>query len=177
MIYFSDFFLENEFSIFEPLEVLCPHFYDVIGFGCGTQKALEYALHSTKRIDRLCLLSPLFFQNQSSKQKQRECEQFTQNPTKYIHRFLERCHFSDRMQPFLKKTLLSPQEWSAIVTYQFQQQHFKILRQRGIQIEVFLGKNNEIIPSNQILEFFLPLSHRLFFFNQAGYFLTHIPQK
>jgi len=38
--------------------------YCVAGFSCGAQQAFEYVYHSKKRIDRLILLSPAFFQRE-----------------------------------------------------------------------------------------------------------------
>ena len=59
MKYFSGFSLCNEEELFS--DFLEEGEFNVAGFSFGAQNALEYVLSTDKRVDKLQLLSPAFF--------------------------------------------------------------------------------------------------------------------
>jgi len=66
MIFFSGFSLKNEDEIFfDYLKDVKDNPYVVVGFSYGAIKALEYAVKSQERIDRMILISPAWFCNKS----------------------------------------------------------------------------------------------------------------
>ena len=65
--YFSGFCFENESEIFD--EYLEINDFTVSGFSYGAIKAFEEVLASNKRVDKLQLFSPAFFQSFDKKFK------------------------------------------------------------------------------------------------------------
>ncbi len=86
MNYFHGFSLQNEEELFS--QYLINSDYCVAGFSYGAQQAMEYVYHSKKRIDRLILLSPAFFQMQKPSFIRTQLRYFEAGQEAYVKQFL-----------------------------------------------------------------------------------------
>ena len=99
MKYFSGFCLENESELFE--EFTFKGDFCVVGFSYGAQKAFEYAFTCKNRIDKIQLLSPAFFQEQSAKFKKLQTMFFKKDSDEYCKNFIKNIGLED--MKFFKK--------------------------------------------------------------------------
>jgi len=152
MRYFSGFLLDKEEEIFK--EFLIYSDTTVAGFSYGACQAFEYALTSSKRVDRLILLSPAFFQDQKPSFKRTQLRYFKTSKEAYIDTFLKNishpCDIS--MQKYLSGGDISQLE--ELLNYQWDKAKLQELQNRGITIEVFLGEKDIIIDTQKAYEFF-----------------------
>ena len=88
-MYFSGFCLKNEDELFD--EYLIKNDFTISGFSYGAIKAFEYALVTQKRIDKLQLLSPAFFNDKDTKYKRMQLMFFKKDNKTYCENFLNNC--------------------------------------------------------------------------------------
>ena len=169
MIYFSGFCLENEKDIFE--QWLFKTDYNVAGFSYGAIKAIEYALKSKNRIERLQLFSPAFFNDKDEKFKKMQLLFFAKDKTSYIQNFLKNiASDSDiNMQQYFKEG--NKEELKELLYYHWEAKKLQELLKKGVVIEVFLGENDKIINSKKALEFFKENATNVYFFKRANHIL------
>ena len=169
MRYFNGFSLRGEEQLFE--EILPGTETTVAGFSYGAQQALEYALHSSCRIDRLILISPAFFHNQKESFIRAQLRYFESDKDAYIQTFLKNVAYpSDRdltsyLHPGNKESL------EALLNYQWKAEDLHTLQQKGIQVEVFLGAEDRIIDAEVAYAFFSELT-TTYLIKKAGHLLA-----
>ena len=153
--YFNGFSLQNEESLFA--NYITSNDTTVAGFSYGAQKALEYAYTSTKRIDKLILLSPAFFQTQKASFIRAQLRYFETDKQAYITQFLKNVAYPSlvNLTPYIKKS--NQEELHALLTYKWEEEKIQALLDRGTTIEVFIGTLDKIIQSNDTLNFFKKL--------------------
>ncbi len=153
MLYFSGFALQNESELFDfwlPQTQYC-----VVGFSYGAIKAVEYLLETHKRVDRLLLLSPAYFNNKSEAFKKMQLLYYKKDPYKYRENFLKNISFGSEIS--LTKYLgpLPPlDDLKELLYYNWSGNKLKTLQKRGILIEVILGGKDKIIDASAAREFF-----------------------
>ncbi len=168
MKFFSGFCFKHEAELFG--EFLDRDDFCVAGFSYGATKAFEYVLASGQRIDRLQLFSPAFFQDRSEKFKRLQTLSFAKDRDKYIKNFLNQVKFpSDKEIARYNKTG-TIEELEELLNYKWSKQKVKQLIKKGTQIEVYLGENDKIINSNQVLDFFIPFSN-VYYIKNTGHLL------
>ena len=152
MRYFNGFSLSGEERFFN--EWLVESELCVAGFSYGAQQALEYVYTSTKRIDRLILLSPAFFQTQRSSFIRTQLRYFEADKTAYTTQFLQNAAYPSTvdLEPYLQTG--SKEELESLLTYQWEKEKIEEIRQRGTAIEVFLGSEDKIIDAEKAFAFF-----------------------
>ena len=152
MLYFSGFSLQNEEELFK--DFLIESKFCVVGFSYGAIRALEYAINSKSRVDRLILLSPAFFQNKSKAFIKTQLRYFKLNRDTYIENFLENAKYPSDvdLKKYLKVGTLN--ELEELLNYRWDIDRLEELKRNGVDIEVFLGERDKIIDSNRALEFF-----------------------
>lgn len=169
MIYFSGFCLRGESELFA--DWLVQSDYAVAGFSYGAIRALEYAFSSSRRIDRLLLFSPAFFQSKKERFVTLQLEAFRQDPESYRRNFLARAaspaHID--LEPYLKEG--SYEELEELLRYRWEAEKLRTLQARGTVIEVFIGEKDRIIYTKGALEFFIPLATATYRFREAGHIL------
>lgn len=154
MNYFSGFCFEGEREIFSHLP-LTQDLFTLTGFSYGAIKAFKTALQYTKegrRIQTLNLLSPAFFQTQSQAFLKMQILGFRKNTQSYIQNFLSVCG-NPKAKYFKSGTL---QELEELLSFEWREEELKELKNYGVQINVFLGGEDKIIPPLEAREFFLP---------------------
>jgi pimeloyl-ACP methyl ester carboxylesterase len=155
MRYFNGFSLQNEESFFK--DWLVDSAYTVAGFSYGAQRALEYALQCNKRIDRLILLSPAFFQHKKELFIRTQLRHFIRDNNTYISQFLQNVSApsSVDLTPYLKTD--TSETLTSLLKYRWRAEKLQYLKQHGTYIEVILGEEDRIVDTKAAYAFFAPL--------------------
>ena len=126
----------------------------VAGFSYGAQKAFEYVYHTHKRIDKLILLSPAFFQTQNSTFIRAQLRYFKTNEKTYIKNFLHNVTYPSAYNLSKYLTRGTIEELNALLYYQWDKEKIEKVLDRGTSIEVFLGDKDKIIDFSAAKSFF-----------------------
>jgi len=173
MKYFSGFCLKNEKILFK--EYLENNEFTVAGFSYGAQRALEYVLDSNKRIDKLQLLSPAFF-NVNKRFIDINLNAFRKDKISYIKNFLEKAGINQwKMENGKWKINLkgieidySCSENDLIKLFTFNWE--KIENLKNVKIEIFLGEYDRILALKKAEEFFKKYGS-VYLIKKANHFL------
>jgi len=157
--FFSEYIEDNEFV--------------VAGFSYGAQKALEYALNSSQRIDKLQLLSPAFF-DYNEKLINLNFNAFRKDKNSYIKNFLTKAGINKWKMENGKWKILeeieikecNEKELKELFTFEWE----KIKEVKNIKIEVFLGECDRIIALKKAYEFFKNYAD-VYFIKNTNHFL------
>lgn len=167
MHYFSGFSLQKDNIFFK--SYLDPTAYTVAGFSYGAIKAFEFALTNNSRIDKLQLFSPAFFQDRSEDFKQTQLRQYKANKKLYLKYFMQNC-----FKPYVMRDVThvdtQEDELQEILWYQWEADKFRQLKQKNIDIEVYLAEQDNIINAQHAKEFFVRFS-TVYFIKNANHFL------
>jgi len=155
MKYFPGFSLQSEEEIFS--QYLIESDYCVAGFSFGAQQALEYVYHSQKRIDRLILLSPAFFQTRKQSFIRAQLRYFDADTQAYIQQFTSNVASPSKVDLSAYIHTGKREELEALLSYVWDVDKLEEIQSRGTVIEVFLGEKDEIIESKDAFDFFKPL--------------------
>jgi hypothetical protein len=170
MKYFNGFCLKNEKFLFK--DYLEEGEFVVAGFSFGAQKALEYVLNTNKRIDKLQLLSPAFF-NVNPKFIDVNLNAFKKDKLSYIKNFLIKAG-SQVENGYCKvgneiiQIDYSCNEIELMEMFTFNWE--KIQEVKDIKIEVFLGEYDKILSLKKAQSFFKNYA-TVYFIKKANHFL------
>ncbi|WP_033618234.1 pimelyl-ACP methyl ester esterase BioV [Helicobacter pylori] len=156
MRFFSGFGFVNESVLFE--EWLLKGAYDVSGFSMGAIKAIEYAYNEVlqqRRINSLLLFSPCMLAHKSLAFKRLQLSSFQKDPQNYMDNFYQAVGLNVRLERFKKRGSLEELEF--LLNYKYSDHIIRILLEKGVKIEVFIGLEDKIIDIQALLEFFMPL--------------------
>jgi esterase/lipase len=170
MQFFSGFQLKNEKSYFS--DFLKESEFTVAGFSYGAIKALNYVLENEKRVDRLQLFSPAFFQNKNEKFIRLQLISFRKNPELYSKNFFKNIFYPSQTQE-IEKVNGTIEELEELLTFKWNDEVLQNVKNRGIEIEVFLGGKDKIIDSKEAHEFFKQFG-KVCFMKNRGHFLRSI---
>ncbi len=171
MTYFSGFCLRGESELFA--DWLVESEYTVAGFSYGAIRALEYTLASTRRIDRLLLFSPAFFQTRKERFRQLQLEAFRKDPEAYRSNFFRNVADPSPLDLCPYETQGTIEELEALLYYRWDEEKVRRIMERGTVIEVFIGEKDRIIDVKGALEFFTPLATATYRFRKAGHILRN----
>jgi len=172
MKFFSGFSLSNEEGFFEPF--LDKTEYSVVGFSYGAIKAFEYvqkALHEGKRIDKLQLFSPAFFQSKDVKFKRLQLMAYRKNEDEYLRQFINAC-FLPYERRDVEHSVTVLEELEELLMYEWNRDELKALADKGVMIEVYLGGEDQIVDSAAAKEFFLDVATVMYVKNGNHFLLT-----
>ncbi|EJF07830.1 hypothetical protein ThvES_00000160 [Thiovulum sp. ES] len=167
MQFFSGFQLQNEHKYFG--EFLKESEFTVAGFSYGAIKALKYVLETEKRIDRLQLFSPAFFQNKSEKFIRLQLISFRKNSELYSQNFFKNIFYPNEILE-VEKVDGKIEELEELLTFKWSDEVLENIKNRGTEIEVFLGGEDKIIDSQEAREFFSQFG-KVCFLKNRGHFL------
>jgi pimeloyl-ACP methyl ester carboxylesterase len=167
--YFSGFCLEGEAELFA--DWLVRSDYTVAGFSYGAIRALEYALQSGRRIERLLLFSPAFFQTRGERYHSLQLRAFEKDPEVYVAKFLEHCAAPASRDLSCYRSEGSVEELRELLFYRWAPEKLRRVRERGTVIEVFVGDRDRIIDAEGAIAFFAPEVDALYRFRGAGHIL------
>lgn len=170
MKFFSGFCLANEQELFAPY--LIQSDFTVAGFSYGAIKALEYAIAHQERIDTLQLFSPAFFHDKDAKFKKLQTLSFSKNSAAYTQNFMQNIVYpsSFDIQPFFKQGIL--EELNELLHYAWNEERLRALKERGINIEVYVGEQDAIINAMAVKDFFVPYA-TVYYFKRVGHILKN----
>ncbi len=179
MKYFSGFCLCDEKYLFNGF-LEKSEFY-VAGFSYGAQKVVDYTLNSNKRIDKIQLFSPAFF-DYSQKIIDLNLKAFKKNKNLYIKNFLTKAGIDKWKMENGKWKIderniriceCDEQDLYELFTFNWE----KIKKLENIKIEVFLGEYDKIINLKKAYEFFKNYAD-VYLIKKANHFLrSDIEQK
>lgn len=169
MKYFNGFSLKGEEVFFK--EQLIQSEYAVAGFSYGSQKAFEYVLNSKKRIDRLILISPAFFQNHKKSFIKTQLRYFKADKEAYRKEFLKNIVYPSSIS--LEDYIVDGkyEELDDLLSYVWEEEKIQVLVKRGISIEIFMGDKDKIVDSEKSFEFFSKIVPT-YLFKGRGHLLT-----
>ena len=170
MRFYSGFMLQNEESLFSSWIEEGEFF--LYGFSYGAIKAFEEALkdiEAFRRVDRLVLFSPAFFQSREEGFKKLQLRAFSKNKERYVQNFLNNCFAPYAMQKIYRKedTL---EDLQKLLYYEWSLDDLLRLKERGVVIEVYLGGLDQIIDVQGAYAFFKDVAN-VTFFKEANHFL------
>jgi len=158
MRFFSGFGFKNEKPLFK--EFLEEGEFNLAGFSYGAQKAFKEALNSLKegkRVGKLQLLSPAFFNSLPPEVKKKELLSFTKNPQVYLRFFYKKALYPAlelNISPF--KDTPSLAQLKELLFFEWKKEELEELKDNGVELEVFLGEFDKIIKPLEAYEFFKP---------------------
>jgi hypothetical protein len=157
-LYFSGFSLTNESEIFNEYRI--KNDITVSAFSYGCIKLVENILGGTyeeesskKRIDKIQLFSPAFFNDKDEKFKRLQLMFFKKDSGTYCDNFLKNCGFKevDKSKYF---QIGSFEELQELLYYKWDEEKMERLKAKNITIETYLGECDRIIDSKEALAFF-----------------------
>ena len=168
MKYFSGFCLKEEEEIFS--KYIINSSSSICGFSYGAIKAFEEAYKTSKRVDRLILLSPAFFQTQKKSFIKTQLKYFKLNSDEYIKNFIQNTKYpSDiNIDKFISKGSID--ELDVLLNYQWDKDKLQELKNRGTKIEIFVGAKDKIVDIESVIEFFEPFG-LIYRFKDFGHIL------
>ena len=168
MKFFSGFCLANEQELFTPY--LNQSDFTVAGFSYGAIKAFEYAFTCNERVDTLQLFSPAFFGDKDAKFKKLQTLSFSKNSDLYTQNFMQSCVYPSTfdIQHFFKQGSL--EELSELLNYTWDEERLQALKERGVNIEVYVGESDTIINSLHVKDFFVPFAS-VYYLKRVGHIL------
>jgi pimeloyl-ACP methyl ester carboxylesterase len=169
MKYFNGFALSNEEIFFE--EQLVQSDFVVAGFSYGAQQAFEYVFNSTKRIDRLILLSPAFFQNHKKSFVRTQLRYYKADEKAYTEQFLKNVAYPANIDLSKYLSIGDIESLEKLLSYVWEKEKIEILKKRGVSIEVFMGEEDKIVDAQKSFEFFSELL-TVYFVKKVGHLLT-----
>lgn len=170
MKFYSGFSLKNEIHFFD--DYLDTSLYCVSGFSYGALKAFEYAkvqVSQGKRIDRLQLFSPAFFQTKQEKFKRLQELSYQKSKKKYLKQFLIGC-FAPSSPKKVEHEETTLEQLHELLDYEWILSDLIRLKSRGVVIEVYLGGEDKIIDVLGAQELFLEVASVTYIKN-ANHFL------
>ena len=168
MKFFSGFCLANEQELFSAY--LNQSDFTVAGFSYGAIKAFEHAFTCKERIDTLQLFSPAFFGDKDAKFKKLQTLSFSKNSDSYTYNFMQNCMYPSTfdIQPFFQKGNL--EELDELLHYTWDEERLRALKERGMNIEVYVGECDTIINSLHVKDFFVPYAS-VYYLKRVGHIL------
>lgn len=166
--YFSGFCFFEESELFE--EYLINNDFTFCGFSYGAIKAFEEALNSTKRVDKLQLFSPAFFQNFDDKFKRTQLMYFKKDANAYCESFLKNVIFPTNLDISKYFKLGTIEQLEELLYYEWSEEKLQKLLNKGTKIEIYLGGVDKIIDSSKAKEFFKNFA-TVYYIKEKGHLL------
>ncbi len=166
MHYFNGFLFANE----EELFAHCIPKGDrvVAGFSYGAIKAFEYAYSSTKKIDRLILLSPAFFEDKNESYIQKQLNYF--DTPSYKESFFANVAYPSKIELSHYYYPHTKEDLEILLRHKWDKCKIEELIDRGVILEVFLGGKDRIINAQKANEFFSQMAIT-YLIKEAGHIL------
>lgn len=165
--FFSGFSFQNEAEQFKTW--LEPGAYSVAGFSYGAIEAFEYVRTTRRRIDRLQLFSPAFFQTKNERFRTLQLRAFDLDKAGYMGKFLQNAFAPYEIEK-VERRPASAEELKRLLEYQWDADAVREVTQQGVRVEVYLGAEDRIIDSAAARAFFTPLTN-VIWINKANHFL------
>lgn len=157
-MYFSGFSLIGESEIFN--EYIIRNDVTASGFSYGAIKLVENIINGTygdghfkKRIDKIQLFSPAYFNDKDEKFKRMQLMYFKKDAKTYIDNFVKNCGLAE-VEKDKYFEVGTYEELEDLLYYEWNAQKLEIIKKKNIIIETYLGGNDKIVNSKEALKFF-----------------------
>lgn len=171
MKFYSGFSLKNESHFFD--KYIKNTQYNVCGFSYGAIKAYHHVnkeLEKGYRVDVLQLFSPAFFQTKTQQFKKMQLRAYRKNQEVYLNQFINSCFSPYDKQSIEYEYNTTIKELEELLNYEWNILNLKILVDKGVKIEVYVGGEDKIIDANIIKDFFLEVA-TVTYIKDANHFL------
>jgi hypothetical protein len=168
MQYYSGFSLAHESTLFN--RYLIADDFTIAGFSYGAIKAFEEVYKTTKRIDRLQLFSPAFFQYENDQFKRLQLLSYKKDQQRYRDHFVRNITYPKKVNISGYLIEGTYHELHELMHYVWDQDKLAKLVERGVDIEVYLGEKDKIINSMAARDFFQPYA-TVYFIKEVGHIL------
>ena len=152
MRYFNGFSLKGEETLFQ--DYLIDSDFTVVGFSYGAIRAFEEVYKSKRRVDRLILLSPAFFQNHKKSFIRTQLRYFKSDRDSYIKEFLKNIAYPSDIELSQYLSIGTISELEYLLSYRWSEDRLLELIKRAVTIEVFIGGMDKIIDNKIVFNFF-----------------------
>ena len=171
-LYFSGFCLKNDVALFEEFIEISD--FNISGFSYGAIKAFQYAIkqvQNNKRVQKVQLISPAFFQDQNKKYKRLQLMFYKKNEVEYKNNFIRNISYPSNINLDNYLTSGTYEQLDILLNYEWKKEDFELLINAGVKIEVFLGSEDKIINSSNTLESFRQYCE-VYFIKNVGHILS-----
>ena len=166
--YFSGFCFFEESELFK--DYIIQNDFTVSGFSYGAVKAFEDVLNSNKRVDKLQLFSPAYFQTKDEKFKRTQVMYFKKDANAYCQTFLSNVLSPLDLDISKYFKLGSIEELQELLYYEWSEEKLQKLIEKGVKIEVYLGGVDKIINSSKAKDFFKNFA-TVYYIKEKGHLL------
>ena len=170
-MYFSGFCLQNDIELFQ--EYIEIGDFNIAGFSYGAIKAFEYTIkevQNNKRVQKLQLFSPAFFQDQNKKYKRLQLMFYKKDEVSYKNNFIQNIAKPSDISLEQYLTNGTYEQLDILLNYEWKKEDFELLINAGVKIEVYFGSDDKIINSTNALEFFRQYAE-VYFIKNTGHIL------
>ncbi len=168
MKFYSGFGFKNEKDLFK--DILPKNGFFVAGFSKGSIEAFEYVKNSKKRVDKLILISPAFFQKKDEKFKRLQLLSFKKDFKKYMLNFYKNVLYPSKIDIKEYQTDGDFNQLEKLLYYKWSKDSLKEIRSRGVDIEVYLGEKDKIINPIEAYDFFKSFA-TVYYIKNVGHIL------
>lgn len=154
MKFYSGFSMINDEPFFN--DFIDESVYAIGGFSYGAIKAIQDAfqrVQEKKRVDRVQLFSPAFFQTKPDKFKRLQLMGFAKNKESYLDSFIELC-FAPYQRVLTSHYHPQIDELQELLYYEWSADMMRFIQLQGVVIEVYLGGRDAIIDVEGARSFF-----------------------
>lgn len=154
MRFYSGFCLQDESGFFS--HIIEENDLYLYGFSYGAIKAFKAVkaeVESGKRVDKLILLSPAFFQTKPKSFKRLQLKAFSSNANRYLQNFLGSC-FAPYEKADVQTKLDTIEDLQTLLEYEWSLSELQELKEKGVRIEVYIGEKDRVIDAKGAFEFF-----------------------
>ncbi len=154
-MYFSGFCLKNEKDVFS--QYLVESDFTISGFSYGAIKAFQYTLECVKngkRVDRLQLFSPAYFNDETIKFKRLQLMFFKKDEVSYKNNFIKNTIYPNNIdisQYIINGTY---DELNELLNYEWKEDELDLILTSGIKLEIFIGSKDKIVNSENSKKLF-----------------------
>lgn len=171
MKFFSGFGFKREQALFK--EYLDDAPFVLSGFSYGAQLATQEALNALnigKRVEKLQLISPAYFNDLPRGVLMKELDNFVKNRDLYMNFFYKKAAYPYKgdITPFKSDPDLG--QLKSLLLYRWKEEDLERLKSAGVDIEVFLGGFDKIVDAKKAGEFFAPFAS-VYTIKDAGHLL------
>jgi len=166
--YFSGFCFKNESELFN--DYLINNDFTISGFSYGAVKAFEEALSTKKRVDKLQLFSPAFFQIFDDKFKRTQLMYFKKDANAYCNNFLSNVIYPLQIDISKYFELGAIEQLEELLNYNWSEEKLQKLLDKGTKIEVYLGGVDKIIDASKAKDFFKNFA-TVYYIKEKGHLL------